>query len=176
MSSHAFHSHGQNNAEESIVDNLLVPLNPLVAIGSFFTNRSSLSLSDHPSKADPTIQYLYTSTIFEHQLRTINKDIPLAFTDFQLVKYETLLTLTSSLNQPHLGEAVNDVKSRALTIKRKYEELFTSESSSNMSVTPLATSTATTATTTTTEIDSNDSIEDAMEWSLFCSNRMNQCR
>lgn len=40
-------------SEESIKDNLSIPLNPLVALGSFFTNRS-LSLIDHSFKNDPT--------------------------------------------------------------------------------------------------------------------------
>ncbi|KAI8886651.1 hypothetical protein K501DRAFT_157979, partial [Backusella circina FSU 941] len=57
-------------SEESIKDNLSIPLNPLVALGSFFTNRS-LSLADHPFKNDPTIQYLYTSTIFQHQISIV---------------------------------------------------------------------------------------------------------
>ncbi|KAI8638950.1 hypothetical protein BD408DRAFT_422181 [Parasitella parasitica] len=137
-------------SKESIEDNLLTPLNPLVALGSFFTNRS-FSLADHPFKTDSTIQYLYTSTIFQHQISTINKDIPLSSVDFQLVEYDKLLTPTYSLNQPQFGEAIKDANSRALTMKRKYEEILTAESSS----------TSTAATT----IDRNNNVyEEAMKF------------
>lgn len=51
--------------------------------------------------------------------------------DFQLMEYDKLLTLAHSLGQPQLGEAVNDAKTRTLTMKRGYEELFITESSSN---------------------------------------------
>ncbi|ORE09807.1 hypothetical protein BCV72DRAFT_189575, partial [Rhizopus microsporus var. microsporus] len=57
-------------SEESVKDNFSTLLNPLIALGSFFTNRS-LSLTDHPFKNDPVIQYLYTSTIFQHQFNII---------------------------------------------------------------------------------------------------------
>ena len=59
------------------------------------------------------------------------------------MEYDRLLTLAYSLNQPRLGEAVNDANSRTLTMKRKYEELFTAESSlneKNTNVPPPATS------------------------------------
>lgn len=59
-------------SEESIKDNLSISPNPLAALGSFFTNHS-LSLTNHPFKNDPTIQYLYVLTIFEHHIDTINK-------------------------------------------------------------------------------------------------------
>jgi hypothetical protein len=81
--------------------------------------------------------------------------------DFQLVEYDNLLTLAYSLNQPQLGEAVNDAKLRTLTMKRKYEELFTAESSSNKKNTsvPPPTSTA------TTTVDRNNNIyEEAMKF------------
>lgn len=67
----------------------------------------------------------------QHQISVINKDIPLSFMDFQLMEYDKLLTLAHSLGQPQLGEAVNDAKTRTLTMKRGYEELFITESSSN---------------------------------------------
>ncbi|KAI7886884.1 uncharacterized protein EV154DRAFT_521070 [Mucor mucedo] len=117
-------------SKESTKDNLSNPLDPLVALGSLFTNRS-LSLADHPFKNDPTVQYLYTSAILQHQISVINKDIPLSFMDFQLMEYDKLLTLAHSLGQPQLGEAVNDAKTRTLTMKRGYEELFITESSLN---------------------------------------------
>jgi uncharacterized protein YggE len=49
----------------------------------------------------------------------------MSFMDFQLAEYKRLLTLASSLNQPQLEEAVSDAKSRAQTMKRRYEEIFT---------------------------------------------------
>ncbi|CAO3631431.1 unnamed protein product [Mucor fragilis] len=92
---------------------------------------------------------------------TLNKDILLSFIDFQLVEYEKLMTLSKTLNEPQLGEAVNDAKSRALTIKRKYEGLFTAESSNKRSTSvsqPPITS------TTTTTVDRNGSKhEEAVE-------------
>jgi hypothetical protein len=74
------------------------------------------------------------------------------------MEYDRLLTLAYSLNQPQLGEAVNDAKSRTLTMKRKYEEPFTVESSlneKNTNVPPPATST----------VDRNNNMyEEAMEF------------
>lgn len=67
----------------------------------------------------------------QHQISVINKDISLSFMDFQLMEYDKLLTLAHSLGQPQLGEAVKDTKTRILTMKRGYEELFTTESSLN---------------------------------------------
>ena len=104
----------------------------------------------------------YTLTVLQHQISTINKDIPLSFIDFQLVEYEKFMTLSKTLNQPRLGEAVNDAKSRALTIKRKYEELFTAESSNKRSTSVSQPPTTSTATTT---VDRNGSKhEEAMEF------------
>ncbi|KAI7884470.1 uncharacterized protein EV154DRAFT_522240 [Mucor mucedo] len=150
-------------SKESIKDNLSIPLHPLVALGSFFTNRS-LSLADHPFKNDPTVQYLYTSAILQHQISVINKDIPLSFMDFQLMEYNKLLTLAHSLNQPQLGEAVNDAKTRTLTMKRGYEELFATESSLNKKIKTSVPPPPTTS-TPTTAADRNDSkYENAMKF------------
>jgi hypothetical protein len=88
-------------SKESIQDDLSIPLNPLVALGSFFTNRS-LSLRDHPLKEDPTIQFLYTSAIFQQQLKTANKDDPLSYMEFQIMEYDSLLSLASTFEQPAL--------------------------------------------------------------------------
>ncbi|KAI9366378.1 hypothetical protein BD770DRAFT_438526 [Pilaira anomala] len=78
------------------------------------------------------------------------------------MEYDKLLTLAHSLGQPQLGEAVNDAKTRTLTMKRGYEELFITESSLNKKKTrvpPPTTSTPTTA------ADRNDSkFEKAMKF------------
>lgn len=105
-------------------------LNPLIALGSFFTNRN-LSITNRPFKNDPTIQYLYTSALFQHQIDTINKDIPLTLIDLQLMKYDRLIMLANAFGQPLLEEAANDAKSKTLTMKRKYENPFTAKPSSS---------------------------------------------
>lgn len=112
-------------SKESIKDNLTIPLAPMVALGAFFTS-SSPSLSNHPFKDDPTIQYLYTSSFFRQQVETINEATPSKLIDLQLMEYNRLKTLASSLQQPELEEAVNDARSRTLIMKRKFEETFTS--------------------------------------------------
>lgn len=104
-------------SKESIKNNLTIPLDPMVALGAFFTS-SSLSLSNHPFKDDPTIQYLYTSSFFQQQIDTVNKDTPLKLIDLQLMEYDRLKTLASSLEQPVFEEAINDAKLRILTIKK----------------------------------------------------------
>ncbi|KAI9475869.1 MAG: hypothetical protein EXX96DRAFT_574968 [Benjaminiella poitrasii] len=111
-------------SKESIKNNMTIPLDPMVALGAFFTS-SSPSLSNHPFKDDPTIQYLYTSSLFQQQIETVNKDAPLKLIDLQLMEYDRLKTLASSLEQPVFEEAINDAKLRTLTIKRKYEDSFT---------------------------------------------------
>ncbi|RCH86230.1 hypothetical protein CU098_004340 [Rhizopus stolonifer] len=136
-------------SKESIKNNLTIPLEPMVALGAFFTS-SSPSLSNHPFKDDPTIQYLYTSSFFQQQMETVNKDTPFKLIDLQLMEYDRLKTLASSLEQPVFEEAINDAKLRTLTIKRKYEDSFTPPSP---------------ASSTATEVDkNNDTYKAAMEF------------
>lgn len=111
-------------SKESIKDNMTIPLDPMVALGAFFTS-SSPSVGNHPFKDDPTIQYLYTLSLFQQQIETVNKDTPLKLIDLQLMEYDRLKMLANSLEQPVFERAIDDAKSRALTIKRKYEDWFT---------------------------------------------------
>ncbi|KAL4211741.1 hypothetical protein AB4K20DRAFT_2012270 [Rhizopus microsporus] len=117
-------------SKESMQDNMATPLDPLMALGSFFTS-SSVSLANHIHKDYPTIKYLYTLALFQQQMDSINKDTPSTLIDLQLMEYDRLVALTSTLNQPLLEEAVNEAKSRTLTIKRRYEDVFTAEPSSS---------------------------------------------
>ncbi|KAI7894556.1 uncharacterized protein EV154DRAFT_414891, partial [Mucor mucedo] len=110
-------------SKESIKDNMTIPLDPMVALGAFFTSNST-TLSNHHFKDDPTIQYLYTSSLFQHQVETVNQDTPFKLMDLQIMEYDRLKTLASSLKEPVFEEAVNEAKSRTLSIKRKYEESF----------------------------------------------------
>lgn len=62
---------------------------------------------------------------------SINKDTPSTLIDLQLMEYDRLVALASTFNQPLLEEAVNEAKSRTLTIKRRCEDVFTAEPSSS---------------------------------------------
>ncbi|CEP13251.1 hypothetical protein [Parasitella parasitica] len=102
---------------------MTIPLDPMVALGACFTS-SSPSLSNHPFKDDPTIQYLYTLSLFQQQIETFNKDTLLKLIDLQLMECDRLKTIACSLEQPVFEEAINVAKSRILAIKRKYEDSF----------------------------------------------------
>ncbi|KAG2194135.1 hypothetical protein INT47_004205 [Mucor saturninus] len=84
------------------------------------------TLNNHPFNDDPFIQYLYTSSLFQHQIEAVNEDTPFKLIDLQLMEYDRLKTLASSLREPVFEEAVNEAKSRTPSIKRKYQESFTS--------------------------------------------------
>lgn len=67
----------------------------------------------------------------------------------QLMEYDRLIMLANTFDQPLLVEAANDANPRALTMKRKYDDLFIAECSSSI----------------TNEVDrNNDMYEAAMEF------------
>ncbi|KAI9247763.1 hypothetical protein EDC94DRAFT_528759, partial [Helicostylum pulchrum] len=53
--------------QDSLAQNLTSPLNPLVALGLFLSNRR-VSIIDHPYGSDFTIQYLHILVLHFHQI------------------------------------------------------------------------------------------------------------
>ncbi|CAO3701880.1 unnamed protein product [Rhizopus stolonifer] len=117
--------------QDSLTQNLTTPLNPLIALGLFLSSRFT-SIFDNPYGGDPTMQYLYALASHHHQIDS--QDIvrlPMKLIDSQITEYDRLLTLANSSNQPQLVEAINEAKTRIYTIKRKYDDCFTAEDSSD---------------------------------------------
>lgn len=52
----------------------------------------------------------------------------------QIAEYDKLITLTNTLNQPQLVEAVKESKSRIYATERKYDDYLNAEVSSNTTV------------------------------------------
>lgn len=120
--------------QESLAQTLTIPLDPLVAIGLFLTNRS-MSIIDRPYGSDPTIQYLHILALHFHQIDF--QDItylPLKLINSQIAEYDKLITLANTLNQPQLVEAVKESKSRIYGTKRKYDDCLNAEVSFNSTV------------------------------------------
>ncbi|KAG1041266.1 hypothetical protein G6F43_012122 [Rhizopus delemar] len=116
---------------DSLNQNLTCPLNPLIALGLFLSNRC-LSILDSPYASDATIQYLYILTLHYHQIDSQNiATLPVRLIDTQITEYDRLITLASTLEQPELVEAISEAKSRICTTKRKYADLLANEASAN---------------------------------------------
>lgn len=49
----------------------------------------------------------------------------------QITEYDQLLMLATSLNQPQQVKAISEAKTRIYTTKRKYDDCYTAEDSSN---------------------------------------------
>ncbi|KAI8980482.1 hypothetical protein BDB01DRAFT_898092 [Pilobolus umbonatus] len=114
---------------ESMQDNMATPLDPLIALGSFFTI-NSITIDNHIHKDHPIVKYLSIFALFQQQMDSINKDLS-KLIDLHLQEYDGLVAHASELNQPVLEEAIKKANSRTLTMKRKYEETFTAEPSSS---------------------------------------------
>lgn len=121
-------------SQDSLKQVLTTPLDPLVALGLFFTNRC-VSILDIPYAGDQTIQYLYALALHYHQIDAQDiASLTSKLIGSQIIKYDRLVTLANTLNQPLLVQAVNEAKSRIYETKRSYTDLLTNKASCNATV------------------------------------------
>lgn len=117
--------------QDNLRQNLTTPLNPLVALGLFLSSRCK-SILDNPYAGDPTMQYLYVLALHKHQIDSQDiARLPMKLIDSQITEYDRLFTLANSLNQSELVEAISEAKTRICMTKRKYDDCFAAENSSD---------------------------------------------